>query len=488
MSRLAQGAAACLATLALSISMIFLPSMSMAETGSHSISQKKQAQKLTTFLVISEPGQSAGQAIRSDIRKAGGKFVTQWREIGVSVGATAPRRAQKVVTRLRTMPGVSAAGISGEIKTERPRLAVRRAKRSATTESPGPIAMAAQSVQANQTATGRGVTIAIADTGILQEHEEFAGRFAPKLSGSCTNGGIFRQKPGSWRPSGAAGSSPTHGTQVASVAAAGVNGKGLRGIAPDAGIAAIRVGNDDGNFFPEATICAAMTAVHKRIPIVNHSYGVDFVGNLRHALWNPDLPAQAVAITAVNRAYQYAEEHGVLNVAATGNAGEDHSDKPNIPLPDSESNLPPLSDRMVDLLAQVPGVLGVGEIMPSGKVMASSTTGFGLLDLVAVGQGRLANYPNTYQAESGTSFAAPAVSGAAALVKQLLPSAQPAEIVKILEESATPRNCVQPGQIYSEQPCRTDGNVTNFFGHGELDAARAVQTAMGLRGRGVQSR
>lgn len=488
MPRLSRGASARLAALACSLSMICLPGTSMAEVGPGSTAQQTPPATRWTFVVISKPGRSVGRVIRADIRQAGGHFVTQWPRLGVSVGSADPEQARGVVSRLRTMRAVSAAGVSGEIQAEMARLPIRRASQSRAGESPGPIATAAHSVKANRMATGRGVTIAIADTGLLEEHEEFAGRFAPALSGSCTNGGIFRQGPGSWRPSDAANASPTHGTQVASAAAAGKNRTGLRGVAPRATIASIRVGNDDGNFFPEATICAVMAAVHEGIPIVNHSYGIDFVGTLRHALWNPASPTQAAVITAVKRAYAYGERHGVLNIAATGNDGEDHSDKPHIPLPESESNLPPLTNRMRDLLAQVPGVLGVGEVQPNGKVMGSSTSGFGLVDLVAVGQGRLASYPNTYQSNSGTSFAAPAVTGAAALIKQLLPDARPARITRILERSAARRDCVHAGEIYSQQPCRAAHGVTNFFGHGELDAAAAVQRASRIRGHATEHR
>lgn len=326
--------------------------------------------------------------------------------------------------------------------------------------------------------------MAIADSGVFEEHEEFRGRFDSAASGSCANGGLFRPGEGSWRPSRAAASAPTHGTQVASVAAAGSNGVGIQGVAPQATVVAIRVGNDDGDFFPEATICAAMTAVHQRLPIVNYSFGVDYVGQLRAAFWDPAKKDQAADVTAVRRAFVYSTSHGVLNVIATGNAGQDDSDKPSIPLPASESHKPPYSSRLRDLPGQMPGTLGVGEVYDDGTIAGSSTSGFEITDIVSVGSGLMAGRPNRYTHDAGTSFAAPAVAGAAALVKQILPNATPKQITALLYASATARSCRAPGTLYSEQPCRTRKHVTNYFGHGQLDALAAVQLAIQ---RGSQS-
>lgn len=431
-----------------------------------------------TFLVNSRRGAASSARIRDAITAAQGHWVTAWPEIGVSVGVAPRGSAAAVVRRLRAMKAVESAGLSGQIMPEKDRLRVGTPAPSLRPERAGAIADAAKAPEANRYASGQGVSVGVADSGLFDEHEEFAGRFDAGKSGSCAEGGVFHSGGSAWRPTGAAASAPSHGTHVASVIAAGLNGKGLRGVAPNARIVAIRVGNDEGNFFPEAAICAAMTAVDQGLPIVNYSFGVDYVGHLRAGFWNPDDPDQAADITAIRKAFAYSAAHGVLNVVATGNSGEDDSDKPAIPLPGSEAGEPPYSNRLLDLLGQMPGTVGVGESYLDGTVASSSTSGFGITDMVAVGTGLLASNPNTYAHDAGTSFAAPAVSGTAALIKQVLPDATPQQLAHILYMSATPRTCENAGTLFSEQPCRTRGRLTNFFGHGQLNALKAVRVAM----------
>lgn len=270
------------------------------------------------------------------------------------------------------------------------------------------------------------------------------------------------------------------------MAAGAADGVGVRGVAAKATIIAIRVVNGEGDIHPEASVCAVMTAAAEGIPILNHSYGLenpDGVPGLittRHTFYDPAVPDQAAAITAVDRAFAYSAKHGVLDVVATGSSGEDLADKPHIPLAAYEEKDGPLKARSKALLAEVPGTLRVDEAAPNGQVMPTSTSGLGIVDLSSVGSGRLASWPGTYTEDAGTSFAAPAVAGTAALIKQLRPSATPAQIASILERSATATTCTGAGSIISEQPCRTgkDGR-TSFFGYGRLNALKAVQVAKG---------
>lgn len=177
----------------------------------------------------------------------------------------------------------------------------------------------------------------------------------------------------------------------------------------------------------------------------------------------------------MRRAFAYSRSQGVLNVAATGNFGEDHSDKPGIPLADWEDDEGPLPARLRDLLAQMPGVAGVGQVFPDGDVTASSVTGFQVTDLAAVGEGKLAIRPNRYRdghlvRRAGRRRCRGTGQAAAA-------GLAPARVPEALFEGARARTCEDAGWIYSEQPCRTRGELTTFFGHGELDALGAVEYA-----------
>src|SRR5690606_34774922 len=79
----------------------------------------------------------------------------------------------------------------------------------------------------NSGRTGRGVTIAVVDTGIDEDSPEFAGRVSP----------LSRDMTGSNRP---LTGSDDHGTNVSMVAAAARNNSGILGIAFDSTIMALR--------------------------------------------------------------------------------------------------------------------------------------------------------------------------------------------------------------------------------------------------------
>ena len=72
-------------------------------------------------------------------------------------------------------------------------------------------------------------------------------------SASCVSG-VANPDPAAWADDNG------HGTHTAGTIAAAKNGIGIVGVAPNVKIAAIKTGNADGFFFPEAVICAFMWA------------------------------------------------------------------------------------------------------------------------------------------------------------------------------------------------------------------------------------
>lgn len=96
--------------------------------------------------------------------------------------------------------------------------------------------------EAWKTSTGKGVTVAVIDTGIDHSHPDLAPNALPGASfiGCAANGpcGI-----GTWRlPGEDPANSSEHGTKVTSVLAAARNGRGMVGVAPDVKVLPIRVG------------------------------------------------------------------------------------------------------------------------------------------------------------------------------------------------------------------------------------------------------
>lgn len=94
---------------------------------------------------------------------------------------------------------------------------------------------------ANQTATGLGVTVAVIDTGIDVDHPEFAGRLVSPLSWVCPTG-VTVPCAGLQHVDDKHG----HGTHVAGTVAAADDGVGVTGVAPDAKIMPLRVGDANG--------------------------------------------------------------------------------------------------------------------------------------------------------------------------------------------------------------------------------------------------
>lgn len=433
------------------------------------------SQECVTVIVNTAANRAALATQVRTARSRGAVVTAQWPEIGVFVVSLPRSKAATFVKRTRATRGVQSVGLSGVIVPEKSRPARQAVRTVPGREKVGQIATDARAVAANKYATGRGVTIGIADTGVWDEHSELAGRVDLVHSGSCTAGGTFRAGHGQWRPS-SGDTWQFHGTGVASVAAGAADGHGMRGIAPRARIVAFRVVSDDANIYPESSICAVMRATALHLPVVNHSYGIDSALPLVNAVYHdPANPDDRAAIEAVTRAFTWSRAHGVLNIAGVGNGGEDQSDKPHIPLPASEDDTIPA--RVKALPGEIPGVLGVSQSNPDGTIGFESTFGMNVVDLSAVGEDIVAAKPGKLMGTSGTSFSSPAVAGAAALVRQLRPNARPVEIEKILYASSRRATCTGAGLTVTEMPCRSSRGVTNFFGHGHLDALKAVQFA-----------
>ena len=215
-----------------------------------------------------------------------------------------------------------------------------------------------------------------------------------------------------------------HGTHVAGIiGAVRGNGVGMDGIAPAVRIMSIRA-VPDGDERDKDIANAIRFAVDHGANVINMSFGKGYSPGKR----------------AVDDAVRYADVHGVLMVHAAGNDGADLAQSQNFP---------------------TPVYLGGGRAQNWIEVGASSWRGLDslatpfsnynqtLVDVFAPGEDIYSTLPgNTYGRESGTSMAAPVVSGLAALIMSYYPSLSAADVKRIILTSATPykdQQVVKPG-------------------------------------------
>ena len=288
--------------------------------------------------------------------------------------------------------------------------------------------------------SGRGVTIAVVDTGIDIDSPEFAGRISPAsrdMYSDSSNRGFD--------------ATDDHGTNVAMVAAAARDNTGILGMAWNATVMALRTDTpgscisdsgasdpeDDCSFGDGAIARAVNHAATNGAKVINLSLGGDApTAVLRSAI------ANAVAA-------------GVLIVVSAGN--------------DGNANVDAFAGGIDS--AGGGGVIIAGSVDENGVISDFSNRAGNQPNhfLAARGESICCEYRNgsLYVDEegfaylfSGTSFSAPQISGAAALLAQAFPNLTGREIVDILLRSALDVGARGTDSVY---------------GRGILDVARAFQ-------------
>ncbi|OLF09875.1 S8 family serine peptidase [Actinophytocola xanthii] len=274
--------------------------------------------------------------------------------------------------------------------------------------------------------TGRGVTVAVLDTGVDADHPDLAGRVADVRDFTGEQGGTDRDG---------------HGTHVAStIAGSGAaSGGRLRGMAPEATLLSGKVCSVDG--CPDSAVLAGMEwAARSGAAVVNLSLG------------GPDGAGLDPLEQAVNA---LTEQHGTLFVISAGNAGTLGAATVGSPgsaeaaltvgAVDRQNALAPFSSRGPRI-----GDEGIKPDLtaPGVEIQAAQATGTGGAE--------------PYVRMSGTSMAAPHVTGAAALLAEQHPGWDGPDLKTSLTGAAEPAEDLTP----FEQ------------GSGRLDVARAVSQTM----------
>jgi len=301
--------------------------------------------------------------------------------------------------------------------------------------------------------TGADEIIAIVDTGIDTDSPEFAGRIHPDS----------QDVTGSGRP---VDPEDDHGTNVALVAAGGLDDIGVVGIAFDAQVLALRadIPGSCGEDTPQDSTLGCVFADS------DIARGIDVAIASGAAVVNLSLGGSA-ASSELQDAVRRAADAGVLIVAAAGNDGLSPNEV----------------DEFTRTLIEAGGnsVIIVGSVDDNGEVSDFSNRAgqFAANFISARGERICCVYEDGelfvenidgqdfVTLFSGTSFAAPQVAGAVALLAQAFPNLTGEEIAELLLTTA--RDAGEPG---------TD----NVFGTGILDIAAAFepQGATSIAGTG----
>ncbi|MEW9520481.1 S8 family serine peptidase [Streptomyces tubercidicus] len=238
-----------------------------------------------------------------------------------------------------------------------------------------------------QEATGKGVKVAVIDSGFRKTHQDLKGQFLPGPdNGPGTQAeGAKHLKPGE--------DVRDHGTGMAAIIAGHGHGPGgadgIKGLAPEAKILPV----------PEYHNGALGTrwAADHGADVINMSYGGGRLGD----------DCESV---------HYALSKGVVVVASAGNDGSTERQYP----------------------SGCPGVIGVGAVDQYGQ--ASDANNYNSdMDLLAPGvelPAATGKSDSGYHTESGSSGAAAYVSAAAALLKEKYPDLTPGQIANRLVKTA----------------------------------------------------
>jgi type VII secretion-associated serine protease mycosin len=261
-------------------------------------------------------------------------------------------------------------------------------------------------------ASGSGVTVAVIDSGVDATHPDLAGQVLPGLDLVDRKGDGDSDLVG-------------HGTSVSAIIAGrGDDNLGVIGIAPKAKILPVRV-LDEENRYNDAIVVAkgVRWAVDHGARVINLSLG----GN-----------GSSAALAA---ALDYAFAKDVVVVACTGNTSAS-------------------ADTEVWYPAREPGVLAVGGMERDGqKLWSGSITGKETVVTAPATQLVGARAGGGYWRVQGTSFAAPMVSGTAALIRSRWPTMPAGEVINRIIKTAKDRG-----------PAGRD----TTFGYGIIDPAGAL--------------
>lgn len=359
--------------------------------------------------------------------------------------------------------------------------------------------------------TGKGVLIAIVDSGLDVGHPEFAGRISAKLRNFSDLAGPYDVSD--LEPDGDIAG---HGTHVTGLAGAGRNGFGMQGVAYNATLLPLRA--IDG-YTANAPFNAVLYAAENGAQVLNGSYGpVTAEKFIRDdsGRWVPNptwqlLPTSTPALFNSEATYEVLMEAADADVVLVYAAGNEYQDQPNAAALPSGAGLLPLItpantasglyrfvDDSLDFNVQDPSTWTY--ISASDARVAnldfSDLRGKLIVVVSADREGEIASYSNrcgaaaawcitapggdfldtvnyssdesqlwstypysTYKDMAGTSMASPVVAGSVAVLREAFPYMTAEQIIEVVLTTANSTG------IYADQ---------SIYGRGFLDLKTAI--------------
>jgi subtilisin family serine protease len=464
------------------------PSAPDAVAGTPAMAAARASEPTNDFILILPEGVAPSSTLKRDVAAAGGTLLSVQPELGL---AYANSSAPDFEAKAAKLKGVQHAVRDLMVQWTDPNT------RFETVEAEASISFDANAIhgstesfwnaQWNATAIsapdawdagyrGRGARVAVIDGGFHNVHIDLDANLDVARSRSFVPGFAYNQDVGTF----------WHGTHVAGIVAAEVNGLGTAGIAPEATIIGLKaLHNGTGSF--HSVIDAIYYAA---TPIAQDGAGAHIINMSLGAI----LPKQGNAgtihlLTALSRATSWARKQGVLVIAASGNDALDLDHIYNY----------------VSVPAEAVGVVNVSALGPMGFYVAGNNTsvdrpasysnfgqssislgapggdialpGNAVCSVPRIPTGTLAQFcwamdmvlstsrgatpgaVSSYAWAAGTSMASPAVAGVAALIVGKYGPMDPVQLEAKLKSSSD--DLGKPGR-------------DDFYGHGRVNAYRAV--------------
>jgi subtilisin family serine protease len=360
-------------------------------------------------------------------------------------------------------------------------------------------------------ATGAGVKVGVIDGGVDFSHPDLAGAIDVGLScsfiysdtptadpaevanGDCSNKAAVQDLQG-------------HGTHVATTIAGRANGVGIVGVAPDATIVGLKACTIEGYCFADSVAAALRYAGDHHLDVVNLSLFAD-----PYLFYCKNEADQRAILQSLSSAARYAQQRGVVVVAAAGNEaldlGHPTEDVISPDWPPGANIEREVGNNCQVAPAEIPGVITVsatgvnqlasystmgspvdvgapggdapqtpGTVFGRGRILAgwSSTDATGTWEALISLNRAVTDGGGRYVWISGTSMASPHAAGVAALIRSAHPGMPPGAVAALLRSSATPKACPTDWPDNDPRRCTGGASQNTFYGSGIVNAADAV--------------
>jgi subtilisin family serine protease len=308
---------------------------------------------------------------------------------------------------------------------------------------------------------GSGWAVAVIDTGVDSSHLFLAGKVVAEAcfstSRDCPNGRATQVGPGAGAPCDYS-SECVHGTLVAGAAAGYLEG-GVQGVAPAAELIAVQVSSQ-----ATGSICPSQSEDPCQLAYTSDVLaGLEYVAQLANSFaigavnvsLGSGLYSSSRSCDNANRAWKTAiDTLRDLDIATVASAGNNES---------SNGMTAP---------ACISSAVGVGAVDDRDEIWSGSNSD-SMLDLLAPGVFIRSSVPTSYfpdgwATRTGTSLAAPHVSGAWALARQADPEAGVSDILAVLQDTGLPllddRNGLTRTRIAIDEALRELSSATCYDG------------------------